>query len=522
VASDDPWFGAVQSIAAPQAGINAGVKWQRLIFAWNQIQPDGPSDFKQGEYSDAQIDAQIAQGMPVVGITLYTPGWAARDSQYSGRSVPRNLELPVDNPQNYFAAYMKQLVAKYRGRIDTWIIYNEPDMYSDPNNYLTFAGTPIDYYLLLKTAYLAAKSVNPNARIVMAGYTYWWDHENKRPLYFQRVLDAIGGDPTAAANNWFFDVVDVHAYANPLNSYTIPILFRRALQAKGLDKPIWITESNVLIKDDPRVGAGDGPFRATQDEQASYVIESVALARAAGVQRYSIYKLQDQFPENGDEYWGLTRNDGSLRPGYVAYQVAVKYLQQPRSAVYYWGGSQVPPSEQEITALLASNTNRYQWPWPAPLNVVVLDRGTQRVTVIWNAGPQAMQVSLPASGRSAQIVDKYGQARPLAAVNGGYPLNLEPTRNNSDPRDPSLYLVGGSPWIIVEEMGQALALAPTLAATDDANGRMTDADATDLPEREAGARERDRLAVLQPAREAQRHEPAALRRDGRRADPARG
>ena len=65
VTSDDPWFGAVQSIAAPQAGINAGVKWQRLIFAWNQIQPDGPSDFKQGEYSDAQVDAQIA---PIVEI----------------------------------------------------------------------------------------------------------------------------------------------------------------------------------------------------------------------------------------------------------------------------------------------------------------------------------------------------------------------------------------------------------------------------------------------------------------------
>ncbi len=520
VASDDPWFGAVQSIAAPQAALNAGVKWQRLIFAWNQIQPDGPGDFKQGDYSDAQVDAQIAQGLPVVGITLYTPRWAARDPQYDARSVPKNLDLPIDNPQNYFAAYMKQLVAKYRGRIDTWIIYNEPDMYAEPNDYRTFAGSPIDYYLLLKTAYLAAKSANPNARIVMAGYTYWWDHENHRPLYFQRVLDAIGGDPTAAANNWFFDVVDVHAYANPLNSYTIPVLFRRALQAKGLDKPIWITESNVLVKNDPRVGAGDGPFRATQDEQASYVIESVALARAAGVQRYSIYKMQDQYPENGDEYWGLTRNDGSLRPAYVAYQVAVKYLQQPRSAVYYWGGSQVPPTEQEITTLLASNTNRYQWPWPAPLNVVVLDRGTQRVTVIWNASPQPLQVSLPAAGRSAQIVDKYGQVRTVTPTNGGYPLDLEPSRNNSDPRDTSLYLVGGSPWIVVEDLGQSPAPAP--AATADANGRTIDADAAELPDREARARGGDRLAVLQPAREAQRDEPAALRRDGRRADADRG
>jgi hypothetical protein len=463
VANDDPWFGAVQAIAAPQAAQSTGVKWQRLIFGWNAIQPDGPNDFKTGEYSDADIAGQLAQGIQPVGITLYTPRWAARDPQYEGRSVPRNLELSIDNPQNYFASYIKRLVATYRGRIDTWVIYNEPDMYSDPNNYVTFAGSPVDYYLLLKTAYLAAKSVNPNATIVMAGYTYWWDHENHRPLYFQRVLDAIGGDPTAPANNWFFDVVDVHAYANPLNSYTIPTLFRRVLRSKGLDKPIWIIESNVLIKDDPRVGAGDGPFRATQDEQASYVIESVALARAAGVQRYSIYKLQDQFPENGDEYWGLTRNDGSLRPAYVAYQVAVKYLQGARAAVYTWAGSQVPPSEQEITTLLASNTNRYQWPWPAPVNTVVLDRPGQRVTVIWNASPQPVQVSLPATGRAAQLVDKYGQVRPLVASNGAYPLTLEPSRNNSDPRDATLYLVGGSPWIVVEDLSAALAPVPVIA-----------------------------------------------------------
>ena len=226
----------------------------------------------------------------------------------------------------------------------------------------------------------------------------------------------------------------------------------------------WQDPSNVLIKDDPRVGAGDGPFRATQDEQASYVIESVALARAAGVQRYSIYKLQDQFPENGDEYWGLTRNDGSLRPAYVAYQVAVKYLQGVRAAVYSWAGSQVPPSAQEIATVLASHTNRFQWPWPAPVNTVVLDRPGQRVTVIWNTSPQPVQVALPATGRAAQLVDKYGQARPLVATNGAYPLTLEPSRNNSDPRDTTLYLVGGSPWIVVEDLTAALAPVPAIAA----------------------------------------------------------
>src|ERR687886_1398534 len=60
VANDDPWFGAVQAISAPQAALNAGVKWQRLIFPWELIQPNGPNDFGQGYFSDAEVDAQRA------------------------------------------------------------------------------------------------------------------------------------------------------------------------------------------------------------------------------------------------------------------------------------------------------------------------------------------------------------------------------------------------------------------------------------------------------------------------------
>jgi hypothetical protein len=457
VSNNDSWFGMVQSVSAPQTAVNAGARWTRLIFPWEGIQPTGPADFQQGYFSDAEIDAQRALGIEVVGITLYTPRWAARDARFGARSVPQNLQLPIDDPRNFWASYIKRLVAHHRGRIDTWVIYNEPDIYVEPDDFRTFAGTPADYAQLLKVAYLAARSVNPNARIVMAGLTYFWDKEAARPQYFQRVLDALRGDPTAAANGWFFDIVDAHTYGNPLNSYTVPQVFRRIMRDRGIDKPIWIDESNVLIKNDARVGAGDGPFRATMDEQASYVIQSMALARAAGVQRYSIYKLQDEGAENGDEYWGLTRNDGSLRPSYVGYQVAVRYLQNVRAATYSWAGSQIPPSEQDITTLLASNASRFQWPWPAPVNQVTLDRGSERVTVVWNASPQPVQLALPARSSSASLVTKYGQVTTIAPQNGSYQLNLEPSRNNSDPRDPSLYLVGGSPLIVVEDVTQPTA-----------------------------------------------------------------
>jgi len=450
VANDDPWFGAVQAISNPQAAGDAGVKWTRLIFPWNEIQPNGPNDWEQGYFSDDDIDSLRSRGIEIEGIALYTPTWAARDPQYDTRSVPRDLSLPPDDPRNPWGSFMRRLASQYAGRIDTWVIYNEPDVYAEPNDFRTFAGSPADYAALLKTAYLAAKSVNPGARIVMAGLTYWWDKEEGRSQYFQRVLDALASDPSAAGNAWYFDVVDAHCYGNPLNSFAVPMTYRRIMQARGISKPIWIDESNVLIKNDPRVQNGEGPFRATLDEQASYVIESVALARAAGVERYAIYKLQDEAPENGDEYWGLTRNDGTARPSYVAYQVAARYLADVTAATYEWQGSHDPPTDDEITRLLASNANRVQWPWPAAVNWVTMQRGAQRITVIWNASPTPVQATIRAHADSAQLVDKRGNVRAVFPRGGAYSLALEPSRNNSDPRDPSLYLVGGSPWIVIE------------------------------------------------------------------------
>ena len=87
----------VQSISAPQLAANAGVKWSRLIFPWEQIQPNGPNDFQPGYFTDAQLDTVRSRGVEIVGITLYTPRWAARDQQFGARSVPQNLQLPIDD-----------------------------------------------------------------------------------------------------------------------------------------------------------------------------------------------------------------------------------------------------------------------------------------------------------------------------------------------------------------------------------------------------------------------------------------
>ena len=164
------------------------------------------------------------------------------------------------------------------------------------------------------------------------------------------------------------------------------------------------------------------------DQQASYVIQAFALARAAGVERMSIYKLVDEARGGCQRAvrTGAQRRLGA--PGVHRVQTAVRYMSAPTSAVYTWDGASDPPTDDQITQLLQSNANRTQWIWPAAVNWVTLERGTERVIVAWNASPKLVTAQIPAAAKSAQVIDKFGRdTGEVVAQNGMYQLELYPT-----------------------------------------------------------------------------------------------
>jgi len=167
----------------------------------------------------------------------------------------------------------------------------------------------------------------------------------------------------------------------------------------------------------------------------------------------SIYKFTDEAREGPNELYGLVRNDGSVRPAFTAYQTAVKFMSKPTSAVYTWDGAGEVPTEDQVTALLQNDARRTQWFWPAPVNRVTLERGPERDIIAWNASPRLVTAKIPAAAKSAQVVDKFGRdTGEVVAQNGFYSLDLYPSSDNTDPRDPSAYLVGGDPRILVEKV----------------------------------------------------------------------
>lgn len=461
----DPFFGIVQAIHDPDKAVAAGARWERLVVWWSNLQPDGPDSWNpEGWFARNLISDNKNRGIEPVGVVLHTPDWAARDTGYGPISPPKNLDLPFDHPENYWGQFLMRLAGEYAGLVDTWILWNEPDIYGQ--SYANWAGSVEEFARMQVVGYQAIKRANPRAKVVLTGTTYWWDLEYNRTLYLDRLLAQLVAAPGAAEQGAYFDAVAVHQYSSPLNSFAVPMIYKRVLQKYGLEKPLWIVESNVVPHDDPVHPLHRGGLRASQEEQANYVIQSVALARAAGVERYSIYKMLDESPEN-DQYYGLVRNDGSIRPAYIAYQVATRELANVRDAQYFWSGSATPISEDEITALLASSSKRPQFVWPGALNGVRMTRGTDRVTVLWNASAAPLEVGVPSSAPSAVIVDKYGNRRSLTrGADGAFHIQLAPATNNTDARDESLILVGGDPVILIE---------PNAAGTRDPFPRPVDA-----------------------------------------------
>lgn len=419
-APPDPRFGAVEAYEAPDQATLAGVGWERVIFWWYQLQPNGPDDWNGQYFPDEILDRERAQGREVVGLLNNTPHWATDGEPLRG--VPRGLYLPHDDPNNLWAAFVRRVVSYYAGRIDHWIIWNEPDVWDDEHVGHTWAGSVEDYYQLLKVAYLAAKEANPNCVIHLTGLTYWWDWVYGRRQYFERFLDVVAQDPTAPQHNHYFDVVTLHIYFRPQTVYEITSFFRQAMQEHGMDKPIWINETNAAPSHDPSRPVHNPRFVIGLDEQASYIIQAFALGLAAGVERIAVYKMIDK---PGDvhanpEPYGLVRADGSLRPAFHAYQVVTTYFAGYRQASLVRRGE---------------------------IDQVTIDRGERTTTVLWNRSPVTRTIAVQAIAPQAILVNKEGETRMLTAEDGQYVLTLP----GAVCSDPTGCFIGGSPLLLVEE-----------------------------------------------------------------------
>ena len=413
-APSDPRFGIVETFANPQAAAQAGAGYTRIILRWDVIQPGSPADWKPANVPDPVVTAELAAGREVVGLLIGTPAWASASDNVSARAVPDMAA---------WEAFTRRMAQHYAGRINTWVIWNEPDVWMEGHPGKTWDGTEADYALLLKTAYRAIKGVDPASRVLVAGMTYYWDWEHGRRRYLDRLLEIIAADPDAAGEGYFFDGVVYHLYFNPQQTVDVLDETRASLASHGIaGKSIWINETNAPPSEDSQEPPWSAPrFRVSLDEQAAFVLQEFALAFSHGAERVEFYKLRNsaEHPESIEPF-GLLRADDSPRPAFDAYRAATTYLDGFRSAAHEQRGD---------------------------VNAVTFDRGNATTTVLWTDGTVARQVRVAAVSAEGLLVDQRGDAQPVSAANGVYTIQLPGATCTNAPN----CFIGGAPRLLVEQ-----------------------------------------------------------------------
>ncbi len=431
-----------------------GAGWERVVLSWADIQPDGPDDFSWlgRTIPPHAVAGELKRGVRLAGLLQFTPDWAATDLMDPGRSVPRNLDLPDDDPRNYWARFVYETVKYYAGRIDEFIVWNEPEFKSDDaagSGSFTWLGSDEQFARLMQVAYRAAKRANPRAVVSFPGTSYWVDQNAGRAQFYERYLRLASADPAARASNLYHDAVALNLYRAPDDLVRVHQAFKDLQKSYGVDVPVWLLELNAMPTNDRAIPCferhASNPIQTTLDQQAAYAIQAFALAAAVDYRRIAFYQMVDDDPCEQSAVWGITRDDGTVRPVADALRTAVQSFSGFLKARF------VPLTRAQA-----------RWPaWPSvpgsfvpnwQVYLVAFDLpGDRRVTVVWSGDGSPLRVRLPRQGSSAKLVDGRGQ--PLRVTTAGQDYLVElPAATAHFAGDPSGYFfIGGEPRLLLED-----------------------------------------------------------------------
>jgi hypothetical protein len=418
--SVDPRIGIGYASEAPQIAYNSGAGWELAWFKWDALQPGGPGDWDTSSVSDEWLGDARASGREVVGVLWSTPAWAT--TAEPGTGVPRGLYLPVNDPGNLWAGFVRQAVSYYSTRgVNRWVIWDRPDVPSSGPNY-AWSGTIEDYYQLVKVAYIVAKEANPAAQIHLGGIVYY------DATWFGRFLDVVLADPTAVANNYYFDVATVNVFFVTEWAYTLPGNQYYIMSQRGIEplKPVWINQTDARPGSDPGFYPEDVRFssyqRITLDQQASFIIQSFALGFASGAERIAIARLATTAtPEDDASAFGLIRANGIYRPAFYAYQVVAQEF-----AGFVYARRQPDLLADYVRLTFADKVTHVGW-----------SRSAETATLI-----------IPARSAQATLIDQWGNRSVIEPEGGEYRVVLEGALCN-DPINGCV--IGGPVWLLVEE-----------------------------------------------------------------------
>ena len=257
----------------------AGFGWIRQQFTWEDIEIDGKGDFIDRRNLDVHgaisawdkydhiVDLAGQYGVRVMARLSQPPAWSQPPGTENAYTPPADFQDFVD-----FAVAVAE---HYRGRIQYYQVWNEPNLYPEWGEQTVNAEA---YTELLCRTYDALKAVDPAIVVITGALGPTVDLSGRNAydlLYLQRMYQAGAGR--------CFDILSVQGYGlwsgptdrrlRPVTiNYQRHLLIRDMMVANGdAHKPIWISEAGWNpVPNDPAIADLERYGRATMDEAAAW------------------------------------------------------------------------------------------------------------------------------------------------------------------------------------------------------------------------------------------------------------
>lgn len=296
---------------------DAGAKVFRVGISWQDTEEQpGRYDWS---FWDKLVDAAQTNHVELIPYVCYTPWWAASSRDHFWTQPPSDDSL--------FADFMRTIAARYRNRVHSWELWNEPD---NPD---FWQGSAEQYAGLVKAGAEAVRQADPSAVVVLGGMS-------GNPNFLQTLISRYGlGD--------YVDVINFHAYFETWNYYRlehIPDYIEHMQDAAGgADCPqdLWLAEFGYSnLPGASGAGISDFPYQHTPAFQAVALLRSQFLALSTGKLSLSAwYRINDLMPTTGvigdknNRYLGVVDVEGNKKPAFFALRFYNQLFDQPARCI---------------------------------------------------------------------------------------------------------------------------------------------------------------------------------------------
>jgi polysaccharide biosynthesis protein PslG len=323
-----------------------GARWIRQQITWSDIEDAKRTD--NDRFNWAEVD-RIVNSLYLDNVRIMLNPVSAPPEYRGAGSL-----MPAPDKINKFSEFMFRLAERYKGRVDAYQVWNEPNLQRE-------AGTGISvrlYSSLLQKGYNAVKSADANAIVVFGSLSQTETNDPNFALPDDDYLEALYRLENGEIKK-YFDVMAMHAsgFLNapenmfPTNPGTGPgwtnsreFYFRRVEDLRAImerygdgSKQVWITEFGWSSDSNPQDGY-EYAKSVTEAQQSDYIRRAYLYAQNnypwMGVM--FLWNLNFGLPSvvinnplaNGknDEKIGFSilRRDKSKRPAYFAFQQLAK------------------------------------------------------------------------------------------------------------------------------------------------------------------------------------------------------